>query len=85
MKKPFLCFLKILDFSENFPDISENCRNIYVSLHKILFSVYFRFQQVFFRVFESVKLNDLGSRSSYGNVRRPANSYEDLLLTNQIQ
>ena len=37
----------------------------------------FRFSPSVFRAFESVKLHELSSRSSYGNIRRPALDQSD--------
>ena len=48
------------------------------------FSVYFCFSPSVFRAFESITEHELGSWSSHGNKQRPANLYEQRLLTNQI-
>ena len=68
-------------FFRAFPKFSEYSN---ASFHKYCFRCIFSFHRVFFRGFGSVRIHELASRSSYGNIRTPANPYEDRLSTNQI-
>ena len=69
-------------FSDNFyfSESSEIFRNIF----RANFLHAFVFHCAFFRTFESVKVHELGSWSSYSNVRRSTNPYEERPSTNQI-
>ena len=80
-KHVFIFFLSIFEFQR----ISENFRNASMQgFTKYCFQCIIAFCRVIFRAFESVKLNELGSLSLHGNIRRPVNPYEDRLTTNQI-
>ena len=74
----FHLFLTVFDFSEYFLDISLQ---VFI---KYCFQCIFVFHRLFFTAFESVKLHELGSHSSYGNTKRPANSHKDWLSAYQI-
>ena len=73
----FLTFPKIF-ISEYFLDISLQV------FTKYCFQCIFVFHRLVFTAFESVKLHELSSHSSYGNTERPANSYKNRLSANQI-
>ena len=73
MEKSFLMFSDNVRLSEN---ISEHfwkfLEYFHVSLHQYCFQCIFVFYRMFFRVFESVKLHELVSQSSNGNIWGPA-------------
>ena len=71
-------------FSDNFyfSESPEIFRNIFRESFQI-FCIFSFFTACFSRTFESVKVHELGSWSSYSNIRRSTNPYEEWPSTNQ--
>ena len=68
-------------FSESFRNFSKYFSRKFSKIQ--IFRIFSFFTACFFRTFQSVKVHELGSWSSYSNTGRSTNPYEERPSTNQ--